>query len=241
MLSQLCFYKRVNLNSAEITVNNLKKYFMQGAIQLEVLKGISYCFKQGHTYAITGVSGTGKSTFIHLLAGLDTPSAGSVYFNNQNLASLSVDERRLFLNKSVGLVFQLPYLIRELSVLENIMLKGLIAEEDIATCERKAYELLAKIDLKDKAQDRPTTLSGGQQQRVAVLRAIFNKPAFLLADEPTGNLDEQTGKIVVDLLLECNTDWGMGIIVSSHDAYVAQNMSTVFQLKDGFFIEKSNK
>lgn len=217
----------------EIFLQDVKKDFPQGNGCLEVLKGISVTFKQGQTYAITGVSGTGKSTLLHIIAGLDIPSSGMIYFNNQNIALFSPHQRSEFFNTCIGLVFQSPYLIKELTVLENIMVMGLIKGDNREKCKKRAQELLVSIGLEDKAEHRPASLSGGQQQRIAILRAIFNKPAFLFADEPTGNLDEYTAQTVVDLLLQCHAQWHMGIIVSSHDTYVAEKMQFTYQLRDG--------
>jgi lipoprotein-releasing system ATP-binding protein len=220
-------------NPALLVTHDLKKTFTQGDSTLEVLKGVSVAFEQGKTYALMGASGTGKSTFMHLLGGLDVPTSGSVTFNGKNLAIFTAQERQRFLNKSVGLVFQLPYLIQELSVLENVMFKGLLAGNTPAQCEDKAHALLEQVGLSKKAQSKPATLSGGQQQRVAIARAIFNEPAFLLADEPTGNVDVDTGMHIVYLLLSCQKQWGMGIIVSSHDVYVADCMSVTYRLEHG--------
>jgi lipoprotein-releasing system ATP-binding protein len=220
-------------NPAVLATHDLKKSFTQGDVHLEVLAGVSVAFQQGNTYALTGASGSGKSTFMHLLCGLDSPNAGTVTFNNKNIAEFTAYERQQFLNKSVGLVFQLPYLIQELSVLENVMFKGLLAGLSPAQCERKAQDLLHHVGLSKKAGGKPAALSGGQQQRVAIARAIFNEPAFLLADEPTGSVDIDTGMRIVDLLLTCQMQWGMGIIVSSHDAYVAESMSITYRLEHG--------
>lgn len=221
------------MQKAIIAVDNLHKTFANGANKLEVLRGITVSFLQGSSYAITGVSGSGKSTFIHLIAGLDTPTSGTVSFNGQNLATASQQFKDNFLRQSIGLVFQMPYLIAELSVLENVMIRGLLAGDSMAQCKKRAQELLDAVGIADKAACRPLSLSGGQQQRVALARAMFCRPAFLIADEPTGNLDEHTGRGIVELLLSCQREWQMGIIVSSHDDYVTQAMSNVYQIKDG--------
>ena len=220
-----------------IAVKNLKKAFIQGDQPLVVLNDISVVFQEGKTYAITGVSGTGKSTFLHLIAGIDEPTGGEVYFGGENLAKLSDDQKNEYLNKMVGLVFQYAHLISELSVLENIMLAGLIAGKSFDSCSKKAFNLLQDVGLEQKAKSHPNSLSGGQQQRVAIARAIFNEPKFLLADEPTGNLDIQTGNKIVDLILKCQQKWGMGVIISSHDPYVAQSMEKVYKLGDGVLTE----
>lgn len=221
------------MQKAIIAVDNLHKTFVYEANKLEVLRGITVSFLQGSSYAITGVSGSGKSTFIHLIAGLDNPTSGTVSFNGQNLATASQQFKDNFLRQSIGLVFQIPYLIAELSVLENVMIRGLLAGDSMAQCKKRAQELLDAVGIADKAACRPLSLSGGQQQRVALARAMFCRPAFLIADEPTGNLDEHTGRGIVELLLSCQREWQMGIIVSSHDDYVTQAMSNVYQIKDG--------
>jgi len=227
------------MNKAIITVTGLKKFFGEKKYQLqrvsknEVLRGIDVEFEQGQSYAITGVSGTGKSTLLHLIAGLDIPSDGNIFFNKRSLTKLNSREHMLFLRRSVGLVFQSPHLIRELSVLENVMLPALIAGTKKTDAEKKAHQLLSQVGIASKAVENPSSLSGGQQQRVSIARALINEPAFLLADEPTGNVDVGTGKQIVDLLLTCQKRWGMGMIIASHDTYVAKSMKTVFVLRDG--------
>jgi ABC-type lipoprotein export system ATPase subunit len=216
-----------------ITAINLTKQFTQGSTTIDVLKNISISFAQGSTYAITGTSGSGKSTLLHLLAGIDTPTHGTVAYNSTPISSFSETERSHFLNKTVGLIFQLPYLIQELSVIENVALKGFINNINRAASLEQAHQLLATVGLADKAYAAPATLSGGQQQRVAIARALFNKPAFLLADEPTGNLDEKTGASIIDFINECQQKWHMGLIISTHDQYVAQKMKQAYHLHNG--------
>jgi lipoprotein-releasing system ATP-binding protein len=216
-----------------LSLSHLTKSFGQGEAIRHVLRGIDVIFEQGKTYAITGASGTGKSTLLHVLAGLDEPTTGTVCYDRRPIAQLSKQERCAFLNKTLGFVFQAPYLIAELSVQENIMMPGLIAGTERHTLANKVMELLEKMELADRAHDRISDLSGGQQQRVALARALVNKPAFLLADEPTGNLDEKTGRDMIDLIKSCQSEWGMGIIVSSHDDYVAKNMGILYHLSDG--------
>ena len=217
----------------DIIVKGLGKYFQQGQKKLTVLDGINMRFRQKSTYAITGVSGTGKSTFLHILAGLDIPTGGSVLVGDKDITSLSEKEKDIFLNKKIGLVFQACHLISELTVLQNVIMPGAIAGKSIEYCSKRGLCLLHEVGIADKAYSYPRELSGGQQQRVAIARALFNEPVFLLADEPTGNLDIKTGKAIVDLIVQCSKKWNMGVIISSHDSYVAQNMEQNFRLEKG--------
>lgn len=212
-----------------LDVRRVTKCFTQAESVVTVLKDVSVTFFQNGTYAIIGVSGTGKSTLLHLCAGLEKPDEGAVFFDEKNIAFLGDKERQEFL----GLAFQLPYLIKELSVIENIMLKGLIAGIPYQKCREKAFKLLTEVGLTEKADVSPPTLSGGQKQQVSILRALFNEPSFLLVDEPTASLDGNTGKFVIDFLLDCHKHWDIGIIVNSHDSYVARHMQTVFRLHEG--------
>lgn len=216
-----------------LSVHNLYKTFAQGVQDVTVLRGINATFVQGESYAIMGISGSGKSTFVQLLAGLDDPTSGEVCFDDKDITDFTRVEKDQFLNKSIGLVFQQSYLIQELSVAENVCLPGLIAGE---TCEHgsvRAMELLNVVGLAGYEHVNPSILSGGQQQRVALARALYNKPAFLIADEPTGSLDKATGMAIIDLLYECQKEWGMGLIISTHDTYVAQRLVHHYRMIDG--------
>jgi len=216
-----------------LSVCNVVKTFKQADETLEVLNGITYEFQRGRTYAITGASGSGKSTLVHIMSGMDDPTEGSVSYNGYLLGHFSVRKKEELLNKHIGLVFQQPYLIRELTVIENVMLKKMISAPATKSDHEKAHELLSYIGLDAKSNSTPRSLSGGQQQQVAIVRAIFNKPAFLLADEPTGNVDRKTGKRIVSLLRSCQKEWGMGVVVSTHDMYVARAMECQLHLEGG--------
>lgn len=216
-----------------LTLENVYKKYFQAGVPVTVLNGVNALFEQGKSYAITGASGSGKSTLIHLLAGLDNPSSGTVYFDQTPLTSFTASQKTLFLNKMIGLVFQYPYLIKELTVLENVAIKGLIAGKPMIECTQEAQDLLGQVGLGQKIDAYPGQLSGGQQQRVSLARALMNGPSFLIADELTGNLDQTTGEAVIDLMLRLQREKGMGIIVSSHDEYVSSRMNIRYELKDG--------
>ncbi|GMU18917.1 MAG: lipoprotein-releasing system ATP-binding protein LolD [Candidatus Babeliales bacterium] len=220
-----------------LTLENVYKKYFQAGVPLTVLNGVNALFEQGTSYAITGASGSGKSTLIHLIAGLDNPSSGTVYFDQTPLTSFLASQKTIFLNKMIGLVFQYPYLIKELSVIENVAIKGLIAGKPMSECTQQAQDLLVQVGLSEKVNAYPGQLSGGQKQRVALARALMNEPSFLIADEPTGNLDQATGMAIVDLILKLQQEKGMGIIVSSHDDYVSSRMNIRYELKDGLLCQ----
>lgn len=221
------------MNGAELGFQGVEKFFIHAGIRVEILKKTTVLFQQGTSYAIMGASGVGKSTLMHVLSGLELPSAGNVLFNSHIISKFTAHEKFIFLNQSIGLVFQQPYLIRELSVLENVMLPGLLRGQSSEECKVRAQELLVQVDLASKFLSKVSTLSGGQQQRVALARALFNKPQFLLADEPTGSLDVHTGKLIVELLCEFQKEYDMGIIVSTHDMQVAEAMNQIYCLQEG--------
>jgi ABC-type lipoprotein export system ATPase subunit len=229
----------VNDQLSTLSVADIYKDFCQGGKVQVVLRGISMTIAQNHSYAITGVSGSGKSTLLHLLGGLDVPSQGSVLFNGKKWTSFKQGEKNAILNKSIGFVFQFHYLIKELSVIENIMLPGLIAGYNRRACRQRAQQLLDIMSIKDKESLYPITLSGGEQQRVAVARALFNKPTFLLADEPTGNLDADNAQSVMDLFLKAKAEWGMSIVLCSHDPAMYQQMETIYHLQDGVIVSSN--
>lgn len=226
------------MNISKLESRKIYKNFFQGDKTLEVLKGIDVTFDQNKSYAIIGVSGSGKSTLLHILGGLDNPSSGEILFNEKNIFKFYSSEKENFLNRHLGFIFQFHYLIKELSILENIMLMGLIKGDDKNECKKRAEILLNHVGLEDKAKSYPTQLSGGQLQRVSVLRAIFNKPDFLLADEPTGDLDSDNASLIVNLLLQCKKEWGMGIIICSHDIAVYDKMENIFRLHNGVLEHK---
>jgi ABC-type lipoprotein export system ATPase subunit len=210
-----------------------KEYALHDGTLISVLDDINVTFHTGTTVAVTGASGTGKSTLLHVLAGIIKPTSGAVFYDEQTCALWTADDWQHLYTRRIGLLFQQPYLIQELTVLENVMIKGMVTGGSYAQLKDHALHLLTIAGLADKAYQVPAQLSGGQQQRVALMRALFVQPDFLLADEPTGNLDPETGERMLEVLLDCQQRWAMGIIVSTHDSYVAQRMQTVYTLEHG--------
>lgn len=216
-----------------ISLQSVSQQFVQGKEIITVMDEVSIVFEQGKTYALEGISGTGKSTILQLLAGLEQPTKGKVLYNDKNIARFSDREHQIFLQTTIGLVFQYPYLIDELSVLENVMLKGLIEGRTGVSAQARAEKLLAIVGMAHKHNALPAALSGGEQQRVALARALFVEPEFLLADEPTAHLDSETKKTVLDLLLSFQQNTNMGLIIATHDEEVAQRMQTRVRLHHG--------
>lgn len=223
------------MRSYEVVVRDIGKIFTQGDASITVLSGISYHFFSGETYGLTGVSGAGKSTLLSIIAGLERPTQGSVWYNGQDITAMAEAERQRLVSSRVGLMFQYPFLIRELTVLENVALKAQIEQLDHP--QERAYALLEKVGLADKAHALPGGLSGGEQQRVACARALVHEPVFLFADEPTAHLDEQNRERILALFDEMYAKTGMGIVVSSHDRAVVGRMHKIIRLEYGQVVE----
>jgi ABC-type lipoprotein export system ATPase subunit len=224
------------VNKTHISTHDIKKTFIQAGNPVMIVNGVTFFFEQGMRYVITGASGSGKSTFLHMLAGLEKPTEGYVAYHNERIDQYSSAQKELFYNQHIGILFQQPYLIPELSVLENVMIKGILAKKNNDEVKKEALELLERVGIADKAYVLPGTLSGGQQHRAALARALCNRPRFLLADEPTGNLDAKTGAVIIDLVLAYQEEYAMGLIISSHDPEIKKRMHTVLTIQDGFLI-----
>ena len=218
-----------------LQAENLSKIFFRGSGNEILFHNVNYCFKQGTSYALTGISGAGKSTLLHVLAGLEQPTDGSVRISASHDTQ---DRENNILDKHLSLIFQVPHLIDELTLCENIMIKGLIAREKYYAANERALQLLKDVGLSHKALSRPRSLSGGEQQRVSIARALFSKPSFLLADEPTAHLDESTAAEVHALLRFFQKEYSMGLIVASHDSTLTQALDVSLELSQGILKEK---
>ena len=191
---------------------------------------------QGEIAAILGPSGAGKSTLLHILGGLDSPENGKVFFEGQDISSFSDRESSDFRNKAVGFVFQFYHLLPEFNVLENVMMPALISRRSPVTgrqSEGKAWELLKEVGLSHRIRHLPSQLSGGEQQRAAIARALINEPKILLCDEPTGNLDSENSKQIIQTLKRLNRDKKMTIVMVTHNLDLADFASKVYHIRDG--------
>ncbi|MFT7071228.1 ABC transporter ATP-binding protein [Patiriisocius sp. Uisw_017] len=214
-----------------LKINGLEKTYTSGSKQLTVLQNVSFDVEKGQTFSIIGPSGSGKTTLLGLCAGLDKPDAGTVELCGHNLSALTEDERAQLRNKEVGFIFQNFQLLPTLTALENVSVPlELQGAKDAA---KNAMALLEKVGLLDRIHHYPSQLSGGEQQRVALARAFSNRPSILFADEPTGNLDEETGEKVIQLLFDLNKDAGTTLVIISHDLDLANRTQQILRLKGG--------
>lgn len=219
-----------------LNVRELRKTYSSGGSELTVLDDITFSVPAGTTFALVGPSGSGKTTLLGLCAGLDTPNSGSVELCGADLGSLSEDERALLRNRQVGFIFQNFQLLPTLTALENVSVPLELQGERRAV--EMARELLAKVGLSDRGHHYPSQLSGGEQQRVALARAFANRPKVLFADEPTGNLDEETGRRVVNLLFDLNQEAGTTLVIVTHDMELARRCDRLLRLKGGKVFER---
>ncbi len=216
-----------------LEAKHLGRRYEQGDLSVDVLRDISLEITRAERVAIVGSSGSGKSTLLHLLGGLDTPSSGTVHISGKNVAELNQAARGRLRNQSVGFVYQFHHLLPEFSAVENVSMPLLIRGEAKATATRQAQSLLARVGLAERFRHKPAELSGGERQRAAIARALVTNPDIVLADEPTGNLDEDTADRVYALMLELNRELGTSFLLVTHDSRLAKRMDRVLQLTHG--------
>ena len=214
---------------------DIHKIYKHLAKPLPVLKGISLTIKEGEVLAIVGPSGAGKSTFLHILGGLDKPSSGKVSLEGQDIYALNDNQRARIRNQRIGFIFQFYHLLPEFSALENVILPAMVFENlgQIDPLKSRGMQLLERVGLSQRAEHRPNQLSGGEQQRVAIARALVNDPKIILCDEPTGNLDSESGAAIIDLLIGLNEKYHKTIIIVTHDEKIAQRSHKVIHMRDG--------
>ncbi|TVR15392.1 MAG: ABC transporter ATP-binding protein [Balneolaceae bacterium] len=223
--------------SAILEIKNLTKTFATAGHSLTVLHGVSFSIEKGITCAIVGPSGSGKTTLLGLCAGLDKPTSGSVSLSNQKISDYSEANLSKIRNEQIGFVFQSFQLIPTLTALENVMVPIELRGVPYYKVEKSALELLESVGLKDRTDHYPTQLSGGEQQRVGIARAFIHQPEILFADEPTGNLDGETGAQVEEILFNLNKEKGTTLIIVTHDIELASKCDRIIELKNGHILK----
>ncbi len=222
-----------------IEVKGLSKVFETNGSRVAALKGIDLVIKKGETLGIVGMSGSGKSTLLHILGTLDRPTTGEVLYSGENVFRRTDDELATFRNQEIGFVFQFHYLLSEFSALENVMMPLLIQRIETKEARELATNILERVGLRDRLDHRPGELSGGEQQRVAIARAVILKPRVILADEPTGNLDLETGSSVMDLFLNLNQEEEITLVLVTHNPAVAERLGRRIRLSDGKIVDEN--
>ncbi len=221
------------MSDAVLELRDIVRTFRQGEDRLEVLRGASLRVAAGEIVALTGPSGAGKSTFLHIAGLLERPDSGEVVVRGGACGSLSDDERTALRRQSIGFVYQFHHLLPEFTALENLVLPQMIAGVGRAAAGRRAQEMLEMTGIAERARHRPAEMSGGQQQRVAIARAFANRPKILIADEPTGNLDQETAERMFELLLDLVRGQGVGALVATHNPELAARMDRELTVRNG--------
>jgi lipoprotein-releasing system ATP-binding protein len=220
-----------------ISCNNLRKSYYQAKLEVPVLMSINLHVEAGESIAIVGISGSGKSTLLHLLGGLDAPTTGDVQIMGQSIATINEEERCRLRNQSLGFIYQFHHLLPEFSALENVAMPLLIRRMNNKESYDRAAEMLNRVGLNHRMSHTPGELSGGERQRAAIARALVTKPACILADEPTGNLDRHTASEVFKLMLDLNHDAGASLVIVTHDPLLSEQTGRTLKLVDGMLIE----
>lgn len=224
-----------NESGCVLECRDLKKAFRQGLTELVVVNGVDLCVKPGEHLAILGRSGSGKSTLLHLLGGLTDSDSGSVYVQGQNITQANASKRARIRNQQMGFVYQFHHLLPEFDALENVAMPLLLGKHDIKSAYERAAGMLDAVGMLNRAKHRQSELSGGERQRVAIARALVTRPAIVLADEPTGNLDRASAEQVFDLMRELSEKHQTAFVVVTHDENMADKMHRQLQLVDGQF------
>ena len=221
------------MDETYIRARDLSRVYQSGTDELVVFSGLNLDVQRGEMLALVGESGAGKSTLLHMLGGLDRPSSGTIYYGSKEVSGLARPEQADFRNREIGFVWQIHYLLPEFTALENVCMPLLIRGEAIGVAKTRAIQLLERVGLKQRLDHKPGELSGGERQRCAVARALVTRPACVLADEPTGNLDEKNAAQVYALMLELNREIGTSLVLVTHDHGLAAKMDRVLELHDG--------
>ncbi|HLD06307.1 MAG TPA: ABC transporter ATP-binding protein [Candidatus Nanoarchaeia archaeon] len=229
------------MKDAVIRLEDVWKVYHMGKVEVQALRGLSLAIGKGEFVAIMGPSGSGKSTSVNMVGCLDVPSRGRILLDGKDISHLSESSLAQIRGKKIGFIFQQFNLIGTLTALENVMLPMAFQDVSLERRRKRAAELLQLVGLEERMHHKPGELSGGQQQRVAIARALANEPEVILADEPTGNLDSQTGKMVMDFLRKLHKERGTTIIMVTHDAYVARHADRIEHLRDGRIVKTDHQ
>jgi len=216
-----------------LEASNVSKTFQDGTKYVEVLNGVDIKIKPAEMVAIVGTSGSGKSTLLHLLGGLDSPDEGRVLVDGQDIHALSIKKQGELRNKKLGFVYQFHHLLSEFTALENVMIPLIIGGVSERSARERAEQIITKVGLIDRKTHNPSEMSGGERQRIAIARAMVTRPACILADEPTGNLDYKTAQSVNELMFDLNRDENTSFLIVSHDLNLANSMQTRYELIKG--------
>ncbi|MDC4237959.1 lipoprotein-releasing ABC transporter ATP-binding protein LolD [Pasteurella multocida] len=217
---------------------HITKYYQEGAQQTQVLKDVSFSMQAGELVAIVGSSGSGKSTLLHVLGGLDQPTSGEVFIQNQSLQKINTNQLAKLRNQYLGFVYQFHHLMADFSALENVMMPMLIGKQNKSEAQDRAEKMLTAVGLSHRISHRPSALSGGERQRVAIARSLVNHPALVLADEPTGNLDRKTTESIFDLIKQLNQEQNIAFLLVTHDLALAEKLSRRLVMQDGVLREE---
>ena len=225
------------MNNYLLECQNINKFYQEGENQTQVLKGVSFAMKPQELVAIVGSSGSGESTLLHTLGGLDQPSSGEVFIKGQSLQKASESELAKLRNQNLGFVYQFHHLMADFTALENVMMPMLIGRQNKTEAKDRAEKILGSVGLSHRITHRPSALSGGERQRVAIARALVNNPALVLADEPTGNLDHKTTESIFELIQTLNAEQNIAFLLVTHDMSLAQKLSRCLTMQDGILKE----
>ncbi|QCI18836.1 lipoprotein-releasing ABC transporter ATP-binding protein LolD [Buchnera aphidicola] len=228
------------MNSIILQCINLTKSYQDNGKKIQILKKTSFYLNKNDIAVVIGKSGSGKSTFLHLISGLEKPTSGYVLFDGIPLSSMSSNQIAKLRNINLGFIYQFHHLLLDFNVLENVAMPVLINNKSIKEAKEKSYEILKKVRLEKKIYKYPTDLSGGERQRVAIARAFVNNPKLIIADEPTGNLDSYNAKIIFDLIFELNNNLNTSFLIVTHDLYLAEKAHVLFEIKNSQLNIKKN-